>query len=698
MLNRRLLRSFLAKKMSIHSYQICMYTPQDHQWTIIEQYNRHSNTLPAVIPFPDSNYSVQLSNNETLLYFHYKDGYQIVILLPPESEGEVQRDTDTLDILYYLLYPSYAERAMNEKERETMNIIDGIRSITSSLDTDDLVNTILSNVTKVIPGADTAILWLYDPTIDRLICRSYIGGWNEELMKVQYRVGESVTGNTFLDGKPRVYRSFRKAMQATKEHISEENANHLYKAFHNHNVNASISIPISIGDKRIGVLGIHQTTQGREITERDVQLLMGYSAQIAIAIENARLFTEVKQQNEVLVKRDEVHTKLTQLSIQNRGVEIIAQELSRMLRLPIIFVDMLEEEYFPKLESLRAYLSIDELSILFSKRKIPIKIDLIESNQLQVERQTLYLHPIVVGSVLSGCFIVYLRRSLTDLDRIFLEQGASVLALELVKKQSLTEVYYKKNHDFFTALLGNENPEVLYIKGIEQGIDLHSYLFAAVIEISIYEDLQVLEAFIHRLVSRIKHKLSDFSKLVFGFHNKVTLLFSLPDPSNTSKLIRNLESIVMQWNLTERPILCAGVGSLYQGIQSIKKTYNEAEKALSYLVYRQQNGIIKYSEIGINRLFLNQPVNDMEKFIKEVFDPLNSTKPQNSDLERTIITYIKTNRSASETAEKLHIHVNTLYQRLKKIEELLHVSLNEPEDLLKVHLACHLRESFRTIT
>jgi len=52
------------------------------------------------------------------------------------------------------------------------------------------------------------------------------------------------------------------------------------------------------------------------------------------------------------------------------------------------------------------------------------------------------------------------------------------------------------------------------------------------------------------------------------------------------------------------------------------------------------------------------------------------------------------NQSAVETARKLHIHVNSFYQRMKRIEELLDLSLDDPEDMLKIQLACHLKNTF----
>jgi sugar diacid utilization regulator len=689
--NLSLIRSFFKNKLSVYSYQIWMYTPQDHQWSLIDRLGNQADSSPAVLSSlaAHHNYSPSYTfdNDQACLTLHYPDGHQIMICL---FEMITPLDRDKVEFLYHILFPLYTQQVLKFKEVELTKLIQGVQDITASLDLDNLLSKILDNVATVIPGADTAALWLYDPAIDRLVCKSF-KGWKEDIRRVRYRIGESVTGKTFLDGKLRIFRSFRAGMAAMKG-TSERNLRYLRNAFHHRKIKASVTVPISIRDETIGILGIHQADRERELTEWDLQLLLGLSAQIAIAIENARLFTEVTRKNQVLTKRNEVHATLTQLSLQNKGVESIAQELNRMIGMPLLFVDLLEDEHFPKgREGHSLRFSMDELTKLFSERTVSVYVDLVEK-----EKQSFYLYPIIVGSVCFGCLIVSTRRLLTQMDHMILEQGGSVLALELVKKQSLTDVYYKKTHDFFTQLLRNEDSNVLYTKGLDLGIDLHSHLISVVLEISSYHDLQMLEASVHRLVSRIKQKLTDVQNIAFGFHNKVTMLISLQDPASLPAVINTLGIVVKEWERSEGPPLCAGIGSLNRGISTISKTHTEANKALSYLISRHRTGLIQYSEIGINRLFLNQSTEEMDNFLLEIFAPLADGKARTNDLEKTLIVYVQMNRSASQSAEKLHIHINTLYQRLKKIEEILQLSLEEPEDILKIQLACHLRESYIT--
>jgi sugar diacid utilization regulator/putative methionine-R-sulfoxide reductase with GAF domain len=677
LLNRSLLRSYLVNHLLLSKYEIWFYTPIDDRWILLDSYGIQTNLPPSFI------FDKSLPSKEDSLFFtfDYPQDYKVTITY----EKNDKLDKENMEILYHLLYPFYTHLLMKRKGVELEKLIEGVQNITASLDIDELLVKILDNVAIIIPGANASIFWMYSPDIDRLVCKAY-RGWKKEIENVRFKIGEAVTGKTYLDGKPRIYYSFREANEAMKG-TSEVNFEYLKCAFHERRVKVTATIPIKFRDEIIGVLDIHQDDRERNLTEWDLQLLNGLSAQISIAIENARLFTEINRKNQVLMKQNEVHSTLLQLSLQNKGVKAITKELNDMLGLPIIFVDMLENELFPRLDW--QPFSWDELARMATNRNVPTYVELFDD-----EEKSFYIYPILVGNACSGCLLIRIDRPLTQLEQNIVERGGSVLALELTKRKSLTEVYYKKTHDFYNELLLNDDPHLLHKKALDLGINLESYLFSVIVHIANFQDLQVLEAIVHRMVSRIKQRLSEVNKMVFGYHNKVTQLFSLTNPSNRSSVIQKLQTILKEFEQNDEIHLYVGVGSIYKGIESVAKSHNEANKAISYLLTRQKTGIIFYSDIGINRLFINQSPEEIENFLQEIFSPLNAEKVKNSELEKTLITYFKTNQSSAKTAEKLHIHTNTLYLRLKKIEELLEMSLEEPENILKVQLACHLRETY----
>jgi DNA-binding PucR family transcriptional regulator len=56
-------------------------------------------------------------------------------------------------------------------------------------------------------------------------------------------------------------------------------------------------------------------------------------------------------------------------------------------------------------------------------------------------------------------------------------------------------------------------------------------------------------------------------------------------------------------------------------------------------------------------------------------------------LWRTLVAYLGHRDDLRSLAERLHIHVNTLRYRLKRIEALTGRSLQQPETLATLHLA-----------
>lgn len=677
MKNLLMMRSFLKKKLSLHDFQIWLYSPFEHEWRLVDLQHH---------PFPDSliEKSTFPLDYQNYYLFDFPENYKVAINF--KSQKPILEKED-MDLLYYLLYPVYSDLATKSKEIKLNKLIEGVQNITSTLDLDELLQNMLDNVAAVIPEADVSSLWLYSPSIDRLICRAY-RGWNKTIEKVRFKIGESACGQTYIDGKPRIFATSLHVKESLKG-TSTENLHYLKSAFPYPKVFAYVTIPVSFRNEVMGVLSIQIGKRVPHIAKWDLQILKGLSAQIAIAIENARLFSEITRKNQVLVKQNEVHSTLTQLSIQNKGIETITMELNRMLGLPVTFVDFNENKYFQTKKMNPPLLSMDEITKICSSKNEPMYVDVIDSDM-----KSMFIYPVLVNRICYACIMVHVPRYLTQMEQIIVERGGSVLALEVAKRQLLTEVHNKKIHDFYNDLLKSENPELLCLQGLEHGIVLTNNLFIIKVELPNHNDLQTLNTNVHRFVARMNERYQEKEKIIFGNHNKVTILFSVHHPSDRLRVIKKLDSLLTDWELNDGQKLYAGIGMMYKGIESIKKMDTEANKALTYLSSRKRSGSIQFSEIGINRLFLNLSNEEVDEFLQEIFSPLATKGLRNSELEQTLLSYIKCNRNAAKTAEDLHIHINTLYQRIRKIEEALGISLEKPEDLLKMQLAYHLRETF----
>ncbi|MCK2020522.1 helix-turn-helix domain-containing protein [[Brevibacterium] frigoritolerans] len=221
---------------------------------------------------------------------------------------------------------------------------------------------------------------------------------------------------------------------------------------------------------------------------------------------------------------------------------------------------------------------------------------------------------------------------------------------------------------------------------------------AIVIHLHPHADFHFVNMQIHKLIAQIKKHLGIFVSIVFGYGNKVTLVCQFNNFADQDYVKKRLELIHSNWINEHEESLKIGIGTCYPSMNNIAKSYSEADKALSFLISRQLKSIVNYQDIGINNFFIHQPIDDLNTFVNEVFNPLQSDKDGTLDLEQTLLAYMENDRQAKQTAKILLIHVNTLYQRLKRIEEKLQVSFSNPEDILKVQLACYLRNSSVSLT
>ncbi|MEH7345711.1 helix-turn-helix domain-containing protein [Bacillus sp. JJ1532] len=654
--------------------------------------------IPLLAYHSVKKYHVQPSTNHILYTFFYSENDQVHFQL---SNSAIHLSRFELDELYILFSVVGLENKICAKEIELTSMIESTLSITASLKLDEVLDKIVNQALSVIPAADAGYVQLANDRTKDLTVKSAIG-FNNKLQAIRVKFGESITGRVYRDGNPVIYYS-KSEIYEGMETLSKRNFTNIQNASDHSKLRSLISVPLKLDNEPIGVMTVHQYEAEGKLTEDDLRLLEGFGAQAAIAIQNARLYQEknaqleeiteltkrLEEKNRLLLRRAEIHENLTRLSLQNKSVEYIIRELNRMMGSEVFFFDNLDSELFPKKTIHYPYLSNDEFAEILRSKTKPFYIDINDEKEMKY-----YVYPILTDRVSLGCFIIPFLKPISSQDKMTIEQASSVLALELTKQKTQAEVYYKKTKEVFNDLLNNKDSVVLEEIGEALGLNTNSYFSVLLLEIVSYTDLQILEAVIHRLISRIKRRIPEKGTLIYGFHNKVTILFSTNHPSELDELASMFDSLLLKWGNQENIPLYAGLSSSYKGMHAISKCYDEAKKSLAFLITRHKTGVMNYKKMGINRLFLAQPSPEIEQFANDILAPLRSERAQSNDLEKTLFTYIRLNKSIIETSERLHVHKNTLYHRIKKIEELLQLDFNDPDDYLQILLACHLHENF----
>ncbi|MDI4643500.1 helix-turn-helix domain-containing protein [Cohnella hashimotonis] len=617
-------------------------------------------------------------------FFRYSSGLQLLFRWFDAPGNE---PAELLNLLYPSLPGYYADHVAARQHMIVRKMSDSIKSITALLDLDQLLSQILDNTMTVIPTASVGVLWMYDAEENALTVRTASERFDRSMIgRMRMKPGEGIIGQAFLDGKPRIYRGADAIMRAAAN-MSEENVHYLSAslAYRDPNYQAVLCVPVKVDSETVCVLILYQMGVYPLFTLEDLDLLHNFADQVAIAIHNARLFSEVQRQNALLVKRDDIHAILMKLSLKNKGPAVILRELERMIERPLYFIDLVEYTVTSSNNRMKSPVSIAAVAQRLGSRREPDTYD----EETSAGMRRLHVVPIIAADACLGYVVIELNRELTTLDRIVLEQGRSILSLEMVRKQSQADYYYKKAHDRFHELLALQDLATLRRKGGEMGLEDGKELAAVLFDLPI-SDFRLMNVQIYRLVALVKKTFQTRAAVVFVLGSKLTMIVQASNAERKLDLKEDLSALFKEWGRSGEGTLRAGAGRSFAGLQSLAASYTEAGKALAYMVSKKRSGFMYYPDIGINQLFFQQSPEELAAFIQQVFGPLRDAGGDGSRLEETLLAYVKTNRSIQQTAESLHIHVNTLYQRMKKIEDALQISFKEPEHMLRLQLACYL--------
>ena len=571
------------------------------------------------------------------------------------------------------------ERAHNDRW------LTGLRELTCSLELNDLLLKIMENALHVIPSLSCGLFMMVDPDSGKMIPRAKVG-FQDSVYQYQGELDEGITGKVYEEGIGRMYSTPDDAFK-DMGNVSQENADIIVSSLPDGIMaKGLIAVPVTMNTHKIGVMLVYQFEQNRRFAPHDLNVMQGFADQAAIAISNATMYSELLETNRYLVSRNEIHNQFTALSIEHVSLGHIIETVGSMLKLPTYYVDMARNDWYPLIPE----------SVLLSELDIYTALDS-QFNPITLSGGTdhsdYYLYPIVNGSLVLGCFAIQLDHPLGQLDHVILEQGGAIVMLEMVNTYSLTEMSYRKNHDFFSDLVQYREPQQLEARLSSFQLPAHQSLFVAQLQLyGEHPDMKTTENWVRKLIGFIEKELGTREHLLFSAHHKITILAAASEPKVRHWIISRLETAVEKWTTSKTPALSIGIGGLYQGLEYVSKSNDEATRSLSFLLKQNKAGLMLYEEIGINRLFLNQEPSDIENYINEILSPLQQQK--SGELELTLKTYIAANRSVQATAERLHIHTNTLYLRLRKIEEILGVDLNDSEGWMKVYLACHLSEVY----
>ncbi|OGW12645.1 MAG: hypothetical protein A2W77_00225 [Nitrospinae bacterium RIFCSPLOWO2_12_39_16] len=224
------------------------------------------------------------------------------------------------------------------------------RNINSILDLDPLLNVVMNNATEVMKAEVSSVL-LLDEDKKELIFRIALGEKGEKVKKIKLKVGEGIAGWVAKTGKPIIVNDVK----------NEPRFNQAVDRKTGFKTRSILCVPLYSKEKIIGVIQVINKKDHLPFTKENEELLNTFACHAAIAIENAKLYENIREEERKrgIYQRflspqivDEVMNKAKTISLGGRrqNVTILFSDIRGFTEIteakpPEYIVDLLNE-YF----------------------------------------------------------------------------------------------------------------------------------------------------------------------------------------------------------------------------------------------------------------------------------------------------------------------------------------------------------------
>jgi sugar diacid utilization regulator len=430
---------------------------------------------------------------------------------------------------------------------------------------------------------------------------------------------------------------------------------------HGEGIVSMIGAPLFRDERLIGVLYVGDRSH-RTFDHDEPTLVSALAGQAAIAIENSRLLQQLDTKNRMLEHTASIHARLTSVSLSDVGVDGIARELADLVGRPIwLFQDLIA----PPAQRFG------------SDAADGVVPDLVHSV------------PVLAGETELGTLAVEGAEPLTELDRRALEQGAVVIAVELLRHRARQEVEWRLGGELLGAVLATSGPVDgrLAARAQRFGLDLRQPHMVIVLESTADEplDLAVVQSAVRRASNVNAGQRGAVLVAATGVDN-----IAVTVPSQRSGMTETLLAHLRDGNDAASARFIAGIS---RSSHDLSAAHREAMACVRLARISGIPGkVISAGDLGAMRFLfsLEDPAPVREYVAEQLGALLDHEAGKESPLFVTLRAYLNASGHHPTIAARCHIHPSTVKYRISRLEAVLDRRLSDPQVRFELQLAVAL--------
>jgi sugar diacid utilization regulator len=140
-------------------------------------------------------------------------------------------------------------------------------------------------------------------------------------------------------------------------------------------------------------------------------------------------------------------------------------------------------------------------------------------------------------------------------------------------------------------------------------------------------------------------------------------------------------------------VVTIGIGGTCRDPADIARSYAQARRTIGAVQRLGRQGqVVAFEDLGVHRLLLQVPdLAELRSFAAEILGKLSGQEHQRgAELLTTLACYFRENSSPQRTARSLHVHPNTVAYRIRRIQEITGIQLDNYRDRLMAQVALEI--------
>ncbi|OKK17329.1 diguanylate phosphodiesterase [Streptomyces sp. CB00455] len=558
------------------------------------------------------------------------------------------------------------------REAELAALFDTAGDLAGLRDLDAVLRAIVHRA-KLLLGTDVTYLSLNDDEAGDTYMRVTDGSVSAAFQQVRLGMGEGLGGLVAETARPYTTGDYRddprfKHTATIDSAVAEEG------------LRAILGVPLRLGTRVIGVLYAADRT-ARTFTPDEVALLASLADHAAIAIDSARLLEEtrnalvelnaasqtIEAHSQAMRRAEDAHDRLTDLVLRGAGITEVATAIGAVLQGGMLIHDADGAEL--------ARAGADPLP------PAPQAVAASRAGGRAVPVQGTWVCAVLAGHELLGSIALTGRADLTDADRRLFERASVVTALLLLLRRSVTETEDRVRGELLGDLLTRAaDPAGLAARARRLGVNLAQPHAVFVLHADTVPRPRLLA---------VAARTARARKGLAGQHHEDVVLICPSD--NPSDCAAGLAAELAQ--AVAAPVTVGAAGRPVTGPPDFARAHAEARRALAALHALGNRGTgAALADLGFVGILLGDHA-DLGAYVRRTLGPLLAYDARRgTDLTHTLRTYFALGMSQAKTKAALHLHVNTVVQRLDRIGRLLGRDWQRPERALELQLALRIHQ------